>query len=85
MTDKNPSDDKGPTKPVETVNWDDAVEFSRKLSEQEGAECRLPPEAEWEYSCRAGTTTAYSFGDDVSQLVVSSSFKPSKSTIYGRN
>jgi len=33
---KNPSDSKGPTKPVETVNWDDAVEFFRKLSDQEG-------------------------------------------------
>jgi formylglycine-generating enzyme required for sulfatase activity len=58
----------GPTKPVEEVNWDDAVEFSRKLSEQEGVEYRLPTEAEWEYSCRAGTTTAYSFGDDISPL-----------------
>ena len=54
--------------PVEMVNWDDAVEFSRKLSEQEGVEYRLPTEAEWEYACRAGTTTAYSFGDDVAQL-----------------
>jgi len=54
--------------PVEQVNWKDAVAFLGKLSEQEGVEYRLPTEAEWEYACRAGTTTAYCFGDDVSQL-----------------
>ena len=50
------------------VSWDDAVEFCRKLSETEGIAYRLPTEAEWEYACRAGTTTDYSFGDDASQL-----------------
>ena len=50
------------------MSWNDAVEFCRKLSAQEGEEYRLPTEAEWEYACRAGTTTAYSFGDDVSLL-----------------
>jgi len=50
------------------VSWDDAVEFCRKLSEKEGVEYRLSTEAEWEYACRAGTTTVYSFGDDESQL-----------------
>ena len=50
------------------VDWNDAVEFCRKLSEKEGVEYRLPTEAEWEYACRAGTTTMYSFGDDDSQL-----------------
>jgi formylglycine-generating enzyme required for sulfatase activity len=54
--------------PVEQVNWYDAVEFCRKLSNEEGVEYRLPTEAEWEYACRAGTTTAYSFGNDVAQL-----------------
>ncbi len=54
--------------PVDNVSWNDAVAFYRKLSKQEGVEYRLPTEAEWEYACRAGTTTAYSFGDDVSQL-----------------
>ena len=54
--------------PATYVSWHDAVEFCRKLSEKEGLEYRLPTEAEWEYACRAGTTTAYSFGDDASEL-----------------
>ncbi len=54
--------------PVSYVNWNDAVEFCRKLSEKEGVEYRLPTEAEWEYACRAGTTRNYSFGDDASKL-----------------
>jgi formylglycine-generating enzyme required for sulfatase activity len=54
--------------PAVYVSWEDAVEFCRKLSAKEGVEYRLPTEAEWEYACRAGTTTVYSFGDDESQL-----------------
>jgi formylglycine-generating enzyme required for sulfatase activity len=54
--------------PVEMVSWDDAVEFCKKLSQTEGKTYRLPTEAEWEYACRAGTTTKFSFGDDESQL-----------------
>ena len=64
----NPSSSTGDTKPVERVSWNDAVAFCGKLSDEEGVEYRLPTEAEWEYACRAGTTTAYSFGDDVAQL-----------------
>jgi hypothetical protein len=65
---KNPSQFKGKQNPVEKVSWNDAVEFCRKLSElseekSAGYVYRLPTEAEWEYSCRAGTTTTYSFGD----------------------
>ena len=57
--------------PVETVSWDDAVEFCRKLSElleEKGAGrvYRLPTEAEWEYACRAGTTTVFHFGNSLS-------------------
>ena len=57
----------GPQYPVEVVSWTDAVEFCRKLSalpaeKAAGYEYRLPTEAEWEYACRAGTTTSYSFG-----------------------
>ncbi len=58
----NPSGFKGPKRPVETVSWDDAQEFCRRLSTIENGRCRLPTEAEWEYACRAGTTTAYYWG-----------------------
>ncbi|MGI9441179.1 MAG: formylglycine-generating enzyme family protein [Rubripirellula sp.] len=69
----NPSKYKGSDNPVETVSWEAAVEFCRKLSElpaekEAGNGYRLPTEAEWEYACRAGTTTKYSFGDDESNL-----------------
>ena len=58
----------GPHYAATYVSWEDAAEFCRKLSDSEGVEYRLPTEAEWEYACRAGTTTAYSFGDDRSEL-----------------
>ena len=50
------------------VTWDNAVEFCRKLSEQESEIYRLPTEAEWEYACRAGTKTTWNFGDDGERL-----------------
>ena len=60
----------GEDNPATYVSWDDATEFCKKLTQREstGEEYRLPTEAEWEYACRAGTTTAYSFGDDEKQL-----------------
>jgi formylglycine-generating enzyme required for sulfatase activity len=57
------------SRPVEQVSWEEAVEFCRKLSalpeeRKAGRVYRLPTEAEWEYACRAGSTTSYSFGED---------------------
>ena len=69
----NPSTVKGANNPVETVNWHEAVAFCAKLSalpaeRAAGRVYRLPTESEWEYACCAGTTTAYSFGDDAKNL-----------------
>jgi formylglycine-generating enzyme required for sulfatase activity len=61
----NPSYSKGDTLPVESVSWDDAVEFCEKLSQLTGRPYRLPSEAEWEYACRAGTTTPFHFGEEL--------------------
>ncbi len=53
------------TKPVDFLFWDDAVEFCDRLTKFTGRKYRLPSEAEWEYACRAGTPTEYSFGEQV--------------------
>ncbi len=54
--------------PANYVSWNDAVAFCRWLSEREGRTYRLPTEAEWEYACRAGTTTWYSCGNEPDEL-----------------
>ena len=59
----NPSDFKGDQRPVENVSWNDAVEFCNRLSEKVRKRYFLPSEAEWEYACRAETSTAYYFGE----------------------
>ena len=65
----NPSHFQGnPQNPVESVSYDDAEVFCIKLNGMTGHKYRLPTEAEWEYACRAGTTTDYYFGDDYRQL-----------------
>ncbi|MBD2440987.1 formylglycine-generating enzyme family protein [Nostoc sp. FACHB-110] len=61
----NPSCFKGETRPVEQVSWDEAIEFCKKLSQKTGRTYRLPSEAEWEYACRAGTTTPFYFGETI--------------------
>jgi formylglycine-generating enzyme required for sulfatase activity len=59
---------RGANYPVVGVSWNDAVAYCEKLSEKEGKTYRLPTEAEWEYACRAGTKTAWSFGDNEAVL-----------------
>ena len=59
----HPSYYKGEKLPVENVSWNEAVEFCRKLSEKTGKSYRLLSEAEWEYACRAGTTTPFYLGE----------------------
>ena len=54
--------------PALYVSWDDAVAYCKKLSEKEGKTYRLPTEAQWEYACRAGTKTTWSFGNNENAL-----------------
>ncbi|MGF1513929.1 MAG: formylglycine-generating enzyme family protein [Elainellaceae cyanobacterium] len=61
----DPSRFKGDNRPVEQISWNDAVEFCDRLSQQTEREYRLPSEAEWEYACRAGTTTPFNFGETI--------------------
>jgi len=69
VTDTNPSGFKnGDNRPVEQVSWDDAMAFCQKLSANEGKTYTLPTEAQWEYACRAGTTTRWAFGDSESDF-----------------
>ena len=68
VTGKNPSHTVGADRPVEFMSWLAAQEFCKKASAKTGKTFRLPTEAEWEYACRAGTTTPWSFGDDPKYL-----------------
>ncbi len=79
----NPAQFQGLRNGIDRVSWDDAVAFCEKATAQlrerkligANERIRLPSEAEWEYCCRAGTTTAWSFGDDVKELGKYSWFK----------
>ena len=71
VMDHNPAnlENYGDDCPVEQISWYDTQEFIQRLNEIEGTDnYRLPTEAEWEYACRAGTTTRFYFGDDDGRL-----------------
>ncbi len=68
IMEENPSGFVGANRPVENVSWYDAMEFCRELSDREGVTYRLPTEEEWEYACRAGTTTPFHFGETLTYL-----------------
>jgi len=90
----NPSQVKGARLPVTMVSWEDCQEFIKKLNAKKSGGYRLPTEAEWEYACRAGTTTAYSFGDKITpkdanytdsklgKCVTVGSYKPNAFELY---
>lgn len=65
-----PSQFKGDQRPVECVNWHEAAEFCDRLAQYTGKPYRLPSEAEWEYACRAGSTTPFYLGDTLSTQLV---------------
>jgi formylglycine-generating enzyme required for sulfatase activity len=68
--DPAPSRFKTSDRPVETISWYEAVEFCDRLSKHTGRTYRLPSEAEWEYACRANTTTPFHFGETIATDIV---------------
>ena len=79
-----PSYFKGENLPVEQVSWLDAQEFCARLTKSTGKLYRLPSESEWEYACRAKTTTQYHFGDNITDDLVNHDRKYRKTTEVGK-
>ena len=81
---KNPSRFEGDERPVENISWNDAVDFCQKISEKTGKRYVLPSEAEWEYACRAGTSTPYYFGKTITYRQANFGNYISKTTYVGQ-
>jgi formylglycine-generating enzyme required for sulfatase activity len=75
---------KGDNRPVENVTWQDAIEFCARLSRHTGKNYRLPSEAEWEYACRAETTTPFHFGETISTELANYDGTNDQYGAYGR-
>ena len=71
------------THPADRIDWDEAVEFCKKLSAQTGRTVSLPTQAQWEYGCRAGTDTRFYFGDDDTEMRKYANYNDSKDDIKG--
>ena len=88
----NPSNFKGANRPVENVSWTEVTAFCEKLTELEhtagrlpaGMAYQLPTEAQWEYACRAGTKTAYAFGDELTAAQANLKGGPGETTDVGK-
>ena len=87
----NPSKIKGEKLPVTHVTWKDCQDFIKKLNAKTNGGYRFPTEAEWEFACRAGTSTAYSYGDKITpkdanydelKTVAVGSYKPNAFGLY---
>ncbi|NES70978.1 MAG: formylglycine-generating enzyme family protein, partial [Okeania sp. SIO2D1] len=83
MMGNNPSNFKGGSRPVENVSWHNAIEFCQKLSEKTGKIYTLPSESQWEYACRAGTTTPFYFGETITSELVNYEGKIGQTTDVG--
>ncbi|NES19966.1 MAG: formylglycine-generating enzyme family protein [Symploca sp. SIO3E6] len=79
-----PSKFPGENRPVERVSWYDAVEFCERLSQKTGMRYRLPSEAEWEYACRAKTTTLFHFGEKITSELANHNRIYGETTPVGR-
>lgn len=80
----NPARFEGDTHPVEQVSWLEAVEFCDRLSLHTGRPYRLPTEAEWEYACRANTTTPFHFGETITTDLANYNGADDRQGAYGR-